>query len=161
MLAPEGEVTPCLCAQAPPALDYCPMRPQPSVAVRVLRGLVVLVTVWCTGCTGFEPLIDAALGRDAAAVVCASGAADMGGGPEMSAAAAERRGPIGKVSAQVARGERPPFSCGCTSCQAVTPVVLSFAHLPPLPLPPVAAPELPLASVVRVPLLPPPERAVA
>lgn len=53
------------------------------------------------------------------------------------------------------------FACGCMSCQAVAPAAWSFALLPAPALPPVVATELPLVSVGRVPLLPPPERTVA
>jgi hypothetical protein len=138
------------------------MRRQPSLSLRSLRGLVVLVTVWCTGCTGFEPLIDAALGRAEMGMVCAS-EAGAGADRSMTSSANAVDGPhfASTVSALATSPAQAGFSCGCASCMAVTPVVLSFAHLPPLPLAPVAATELPLASVVRVPLLPPPERSVA
>jgi hypothetical protein len=143
------------------ALHSHSMRRRPSLSLRAFRGLVVLVTVWCTGCTGFEPLIDAALGRTEMGMACASEAGTGADGSQTSSARAVE-GPhfASTVSALATSPAQAGFSCGCASCLAVTPVVLSFAHLPP-PLAPVAAPELPLASVARVPLLPPPERSVA
>lgn len=137
------------------------MRRRPSLALRAFRGLVVLVTVWCTGCTGFEPLIGAALGISETGMVCASDAGAMADGSQMSTAKGVDGPHSSTVSALPTSPAQPGFSCGCTSCQTVAPAMWSFAALPaPAPTPAVAT-ELPLVSVGRVPLLPPPERAVA
>lgn len=142
-------------------LDSQPMRRQPSLSIRVLRGLVVLVTVWCTGCSGFEPLLDAALGRSEAGMVCTSemrAAAEMG---RMSASTAVDGGQSRPVISGLSTSAQQGFSCGCMSCQTVAPGTWSFALLPAPPVPPVATAEPALVSVGRVPLLPPPERIVA
>lgn len=138
------------------------MRRQPSLSLRVLRGLVVLVTVWCTGCTGFEPLLDAALGQNQAGMVCASergATTEMGQMSASSAGDGSQTSPA--MSALPTTSAQQGFTCGCMSCQAVAPAAWSFALLPAPALPPVVATELPLVSVGRVPLLPPPERTVA
>ena len=139
------------------------MRRHPSLLLRVLRGLVVLVTVWCTGCSGYEPLLDAALGRSGAGMDCAS----EDGTPPASAQAPELGVSAARFHAAAAISARPMssgetgFSCGCTSCHAVTLASWSFTPLAAPGIPLASAPELPLVSVGRVPLLPPPERTVA
>ena len=142
-------------------LDFQPMRRQPSSSLRVLRALVVLVTVWCTGCSGFEPLLDAALGRSEAGMVCASQmseAAEMG---RMSASTVAEGGQSRPAISGLSSSAQQGFTCGCMSCQTVAPGTWSFALLPAPALPPVVTAEPALVSVGRVPLLPPPERTVA
>ncbi len=141
-------------------LDSAPMRRQPSLSLRILRGLVVLVTVWCTGCSGFEPLLDAALGQNQAGMVCAS---EQGTATEMGHMAASSAGgqALPGVSALPASAGQQGFTCGCMSCQTVAPAAWSFALLPPPVLPPIVTTESSLVSVSRVPLLPPPERTAA
>jgi hypothetical protein len=149
-------------ARATASLHSDRMRRRPSLSLRALRCLVVLVTVWCTGCSGYEPSLDAALGRSGVGMDCAS---------EDGAPTAQTQAPTAGASADQAQaaaisvlpmssGEKG-FSCGCTSCHAVTLASWSFT---PLAAPAIAlahAPELPLVSVERVPLLPPPELTVA
>lgn len=139
------------------------MRRQPSTALRALRCFVVLVTVWCTGCSGYEPLLDAALGRSGVGMDCASenGAPSAKSQGRAPAVAAEQSHAAGAISVLPMSSTEKGFSCGCSSCHAVTLASWSYT---PLPAPAIAlanALELPLVSVERVPLLPPPERTVA
>ncbi|MGQ0649237.1 MAG: hypothetical protein ACT4P7_16925, partial [Gemmatimonadaceae bacterium] len=94
----------------------------------VTHALTALITVWCLGCTAFEPVIEA-FGGDRAGVgmVCAS---------EISAAAgcvATRDG--GSVPATVSvsndEGGRG-FACGCQGCFAPAAVAGALAAVPPL-----------------------------
>ena len=142
-------------------LDFQPMRRQPSLSLRVLRGLVVLVTIWCTGCSSFEPLLDAALGRSEAGMVCASEMSEAAGMGRMSASTEVESGRSRPAVSALDTSAQQGFTCGCTSCQTVAPGTWSFALLPAPVLPPVVTAEPALVSVGRVPLLPPPERIVA
>jgi hypothetical protein len=66
--------------------------------------------------------------------------------------------PLGMVSASRDASTQGEFSCGCSSCHAVTLaswVVPKLAMSAPTP---VAQAPAALLSVVRTPLLPPPER---
>jgi hypothetical protein len=138
------------------------MRRRPSRALRAFRGLVVLVTVWCTGCSGFEPLIEAALGRSEMGMVCGSEEGATATGSQVSTGSAvERPMSAPGVSALPTSPAQSGFSCGCTSCKTVAPAMWSFALLPAPALPRADTAELPLVSIGRVPLLPPPERAVS
>jgi hypothetical protein len=134
------------------------MTGRPSTVLRVIRALTALVTVWCTGCAGFEPLADAAFGRQGAAMTCAS--ADSSGmamnGP--AAAALHPSGPSVSVPSSVAAEKG--FSCGCSSCHAVTLAAWSVPMPKPPTLAPLVQPAAALVSVGRAPLLPPPERTV-
>jgi hypothetical protein len=122
-----------------------------SRLVRTARVLVAFVTVWCTGCAGFEPLVNAALGSGAG-MVCASEMTP----PAASGAAAA---PESRSVAAIAAPAKADFSCGCTSCHAVTLVAAvapSFtssvdARVEQSPV----APE----SMTRAPLIPPPQPA--
>jgi hypothetical protein len=129
----------------------------------VLRGLVVLVTIWCTGCAGYEPLLDAALGRSGVAMDCASedGAPTAQAQTPEPGVAAEQPHAAGAISALPMTSAEKGFSCGCSSCHAVTLASWSFTPLATPAISLVDSPELPLMSVGRVPLLPPPERTVA
>lgn len=144
-------------------LDCRLMRRHPSTALRVLRALVVLVTVWCTGCSGYEPLLDAALGRSGVGMDCAS---DDGAPPARSqaptpGAAADVGHAAAPISVLPLSSSEKGFSCGCASCHAVTLASWSFTPLAAPAIALAAAPELPLVSVERVPLIPPPEHTVA
>ena len=139
------------------------MRRHPSLRLRVLRGLVVLVTVWCTGCSGYEPLLDAALGRTGVGMDCASEDGEPPGPAQAPRAGvtAERSHAVAAISTLPMSSGDNGFSCGCTSCHAVTLASWSFTPLPTPAISVANATELPLVSVARTPLLPPPERTVA
>jgi hypothetical protein len=140
------------------------MRRQPSIALRVLRSLVVLVTVWCTGCSGFEPVLEATLGRSNTGMLCASEEQGLSAETEVPAAGAASVGSrttAAAISALPMSSTEQGFSCGCASCHSVTLASWSFTPIPLAALPPVVATQSAWVSVGRVPLLPPPERTVA
>jgi hypothetical protein len=127
------------------------MRPPTRTSLCALRALVGLVTVWCLGCSAFEPLLSQLFGRpDAVGMEC---------GPGASQAPAD-----GVGQPAVGAPERPEgaaaFSCGCQSCQVPSPTLAMLApHEVPTPfVEPVqlTAPQ----SVEREPLVPPPQRAL-
>ena len=141
---------------------FLSVRRPPSIPLRVLRGFVVLVTVWCTGCSGFEPLLDAALGGSQVGMVCASEESGTDGRAQRPASAAAANAPsAAAVSAAPASTSERGFNCSCSSCHSVTIASWSFTPLAAPLLPPAFAAELPLVSVGRSPLLPPPERTVS
>ena len=122
---------------------------RPSQLLRCSRLLVCLVTVWCLGCSGYEPLLNGLLGfTTGSAMNCAS---DMGAGaadiaPEQPTAAAT--------------GEHRGFACDCGgSCHAPSPsretIALPHAFIAEIA---VLLPSKP-ASVSHAPLLPPPQFA--
>jgi cytochrome c553 len=127
---------------------------RPSTLLRTIRALTAIVTVWCVGCSGFDPLLDAVLGAGASVMTCGANGGAMSG--EASSPSANVEGAQATVSAVTAAHHG--FDCGCGSCHAAAPAQLSFDGIPQL------APTLSpfrigkLASVVRAPLLPPPQR---
>jgi hypothetical protein len=139
------------------------MRRHSSPALRALRCFVVLVTVWCTGCSGYEPLLDAALGRSGVGMRCAgeSDAPSANAQGRAPAVTDERSHAAAAISVLPMSSSEKGFSCGCTSCHAVTLASWSYTPLAAPAISLANAPELALMSVERVPLLPPPERTVA
>jgi hypothetical protein len=133
------------------------MTRHPSTVLRVIRMLTALITVWCTGCGGFEPLVDAAFGAKGVAMTCPSG--DWSGVATSTVIAAAQVAPASVAVLSTSATERG-YSCGCSSCHAVT---LGWSVLPPAPptQAPAALPATTLASVARALLLPPPERTVS
>jgi hypothetical protein len=128
----------------------------------VLRSLVVLVTIWCTGCSGFEPVLDAALGRSGMGMDCGSlDSAPSNEARSTEATVAARPDAATSISRLAMSTTERGFSCGCGSCHAVTLASWSFSPLPARAISLVDTSELALVSVGRVPLLPPPERTVA
>jgi hypothetical protein len=129
-----------------------------SPALRVGRALTALITVWCLGCSGFEPIVDSLLGLGAApGMVCAS---EMDATGTMSAMDSAEV-PLHATVSAPSDGHRR-FDCGCAqSCQSASPTrASSLPHVDPALR--VAAANLPQPpSVVRVPLLPPPQRLTA
>ena len=121
------------------------MRNRPGPAVLVSRVLTGIITIWCLGCSAFDPIFDLALGGGRSAMSCASemssASRDLGAGSVVSA---EHSG---------ARGN----DCGCGSCHSASPQSIALAAQTP------AAPRaepvvLTVAiSVSRAPVAPPPE----
>ena len=140
------------------------MHRPPSVAIRIVRSLVALVTIWCTGCAGFEPVLNAIAGQGVAIMSCASESmqeSNPSAAPSGTSASVVAEGSASAsaaVSATLGASSQRDFSCGCSQCHAVT---LARAVVPTLQL---ATPSLvtrapiALVSVGRAPLLPPPER---
>ena len=129
---------------------------RPSRFARAGRALVGLITVWCLGCSGYEPLLGSLLGADATSgMVCASDMTMNGASAEPSTDAAKTG--AGDRAQVAAASDHRVFDCGCGSCHAASPAQWNVAVMgPALPLIVPALPTQPL-DVPRVPLLPPPE----
>lgn len=143
----------------------------PSTLTRALRALVALVTVWCLGCSAFEPLLDHLVGvSGGVGMVCAS---DAGAGERLAVPpapsesnGAQAAGLSAPSRTSVAAPSDAPagqqaYECGCQSCHAVQLAIAGVAPSPP------AAPErlqvlepVTPSSVSREPLVPPPQRAL-
>jgi hypothetical protein len=126
------------------------MRSRPTFLALAARLFTGLVTVWCLGCSGYEPLLGSLVGGGGMSCASEMGVSASETGADNSAAQAS----IGDAS-QADHG----FDCGCGSCHAASPMqwgasveryenprVASFAAVEPL-------------SVVRAPVAPPPEFA--
>jgi hypothetical protein len=133
------------------------MLPFPSPVTRALRAFTALITVWCLGCSSFEPLLAELLGSAAGPeMVCASEGGTRGA---MSPGASSASSDVSTVSvgtseeATSARG----FTCDCQGCYAPSPALPAVAldALPALGQPH-TEPAMPL-SIEREPLVPPPQ----
>lgn len=122
--------------------------------------LTSLVTVWCLNCSAFEPLLDELLGARSGFMSCASMQAADGSSTSGIAAAAGDDAAIPHVSEP--GHQRAGFDCGCGgSCHAPDASASRITSVRVLP-PAIATIEaIQPVSADRVPLLPPPERAVA
>ena len=131
------------------------MQRRSSPVVRAAHALVAVVTIWCLGCSGYEPLLGSLLGTTDAMMMCDSAPSmreDMGAG-SMSGIGAADHGATVSASASAERG----FDCGCGSCHAASAsTATAMASHRPIPALPHAEPTAP-SSISRAPLLPPPE----
>jgi len=120
---------------------------RPSLSTRVTRALVAVITVWCLGCAGYEPLLDSLHG-DGTAMSC--GEMTVSGG---TAGVEQSMPAVSAVSAS-----HDAFDCGCgQGCHASSPAVQA-THPVRSAIPALAALERSAPpSVTRTPLLPPPE----
>jgi hypothetical protein len=128
---------------------------------RALRALTALVTVWCLGCSSFEPLLASLLGEEGVGgMACASESAIRGPRPGRSAGAAnDGRLAVNAVAALDTEAHRD-FNCGCQSCIAMSlPALLVDAGPSVVPSVPASEP-LTLVSIEREPLVPPPQRTL-
>jgi hypothetical protein len=123
---------------------------------RVLRALTALVTVWCLGCSAYEPLLAGLLGTSAGLGMACDSEGEMSGSATVTAGASHDAGDAKVASAAAATPDRG-FACSCQSCHSAAPVVLSVvsqaaltAYLPE------STPASPL-SIARAPLVPPPQ----
>ncbi|HVT40297.1 MAG TPA: hypothetical protein VHE78_14745 [Gemmatimonadaceae bacterium] len=130
-----------------------------SPALRAGRALTALVTVWCLGCAGFEPLLNALLGSNAGSrMACTS---EAGRADEQSAMDGSDL-PMHSAAVSPPADDHRGFDCGCgQSCQATS--LASQAIAPRTdPTPRVAANDVKQPpSVVRTPLPPPPEQTTS
>jgi len=128
---------------------------RPSLLLRFSRALTGLVTVWCLGCSSYEPLLSSLLGAKAGAMMnCDSDVTTPSDASDASVA------PIGDhdgFTVSAATDQRG-YDCGCgSSCRAPSPSFAAVAGAPSLvPAADHSEPSEP-ASVARAPLLPPPE----
>jgi hypothetical protein len=150
--SPRGLPAPRLiCGQAEPPLAT--FLPEMQMLTRVLsvatRTFTGLITVWCLGCSGFDPLLGALLGASRG-MSCAS---------EMSASAPESQ--PGTASVQDASTAERGVDCGCGSCHAASPVAwVGVVDTPATPDLVRVTPVEPL-SVTRAPVVPPPESSAS
>lgn len=117
-----------------------------GLIARSLIGLNGLLTVWCLGCCGFEPLLDASAGGLAAP--CAEAPALAGAaGPSLP----------GVPVASAFTTSAPDTDCACQSCCGLSSVQLAFST--PATEPP-AQPVSPAVTSVGIspePQYPPPK----
>ena len=125
---------------------------RPTAAARLARMVIGIITVWCLGCSGYEPLLGSLLGRGSG-MSCGSEMA-----ASLSASAAGNAGSATHASAFTAAGTaRQAFDCGCGSCHAPSPdgFVIHLGRLAP-PTTHVGVVTEP-SSVTRTPIAPPPQ----
>lgn len=126
---------------------------RPSSLLRAVRVMTAVITVWCVGCSGFDPLLDAAVGAGASVMTCGADRAPLGGATSTASA----DGAHGKATVSAVTAAHVGFDCGCGSCHSAA---LSVWTLQPAPhiAPAMAVGRIGvLLSIVRAPLLPPPQ----
>jgi hypothetical protein len=123
-----------------------------SSLTRSFRALTALLAVWCLGCSAYDQFFAGLFpGSDGRVMVCA---AEREASVSVSAATEDGGSPTVASSSDRDNGA----SCGCETCIAPVPTSLVVAPLPDLlPSQPHADPATP-RSVVRTPLVPPPQR---
>ena len=117
---------------------------------RLSSAVIGLLTVWCLGCSGYDPLLAALLGDDVPAMTCAS---EINGATDVSNAT------VGQSAIASAADSDRGTDCGCGSCHAPSPQLIALTQ-PVAPLPTLhrrVAEDAPTPS--RTPLLPPPKAA--
>jgi len=128
----------------------------PSIALRLVRSMTALITVWCLGCSSYEPMLGALLGSvDSAGMSC-----DGKGGMEDQTSSVPESSSDSPSTASVSastNGSQHSFSCGCQSCQAASPSTLGVASTPFTPPRPPHSLFVNFLSVEREPLVPPPD----
>lgn len=142
------------------------MRRNRAPVTRLFGALTALVTVWCLGCSAFEPLVEHLLGGGSG-MMCAS-ESGVGMSDEMRATPAGSEalpsaGPQDHVPSTVSAAQDHGgrgFSCGCQSCTSASPTTVAFVA-PELAAPRAHAwrPATQL-DVPREPLVPPPQSAL-
>lgn len=126
---------------------------RPSTLLRAVRAMTAVITLWCLGCSGFEPLLDAALGSGSTVMTCGSD-----GGAAGTSMAASPDGSTGNATVSAAVDSHRGFDCGCGSCHSASPSTWALQATPHVAPTVSFALAGELLSVVRAPLLPPPQR---
>ena len=117
-----------------------------NVVLRAMRGMLTALTIWCIGCSSFEPMIQSWLTHEPPAAPACMG--DESDAPPANESASRA------ISFPLATGAEP--GCGCTDCIAEEPVVIALAS-PPRVTPDAPLPALPsFIGIVREPQVPPP-----
>jgi len=127
---------------------------RPKTAVLIARAVTGLVTVWCLGCSGYEPLLNALLGTGAV-MACAS---EMSEGTERGAMSDSVDSAANTSAVTVAESSPRGFDCGCGSCHAPSPrppVLAAATSARPFVG---GAPIIEPVSVSRAPVAPPPQQ---
>lgn len=122
---------------------------RPARWTRALRSLTAIVTVWCLGCGALDPLISRLAAQPGSALMdCAS---------EGGAVAASSLDEEPSVREPVVDEKQDGAPCGCQSCLAPAPTVLAAAPSAPPALEDPAGSFAAPTSIVRAPLVPPPQ----
>lgn len=131
------------------------MRPS-SFLTRASRAFTALVTVWSLGCCGFEPAVASLFSADGVVSMDCAASDDTSTGTAESGVA---HAPVSGSGSATELNASDDGACSCTNCLAPSPRVRSEVPTAPLqaraPGPVVAS----FPSEVRVPLVPPPQRA--
>jgi hypothetical protein len=126
------------------------MRRRASPLVRIVRGLIGLVTVWCLGCSAYEPLLGSLLGSKAVAMMACDSE------PAFAAEGA-RASQESRITAPTSRDSND-YDCGCGgSCHAPSASVARPTELRSPVAVVIAFQPIEPASISRSPLIPPPE----
>ena len=128
-----------------------------SPFLRLVWAATALVTVWCLGCSAFDPLLALLGGSSGPMMVCASDGmapATQGSTVATTSSIVETIS-VAPVSSPTTHGD----ICGCQSCLAAQSDRLA-QQIAAQPTPRIERAEpTATASVTRAPLLPPPQRA--
>ena len=125
-------------------------------AHRTLGALTAILTVWCLGCSAFDPLLCRLFGTGAAVMDCA-GAEQPASTPAIATTTSGDESAVAVAPTSSGHGSPNAMTCDCQSCHA--PPAALIALKPELTPPPAIALIEPgsFASVGREPLVPPPE----
>lgn len=127
-----------------------------SVALRVVRSITALITMWCLGCSSYEPMLSTLFASAGSAGMSCDG---NGGMEDVTSAApsAPSDSPKETAISAAANGSQHSISCSCQSCHAASPTALGVATAPPSPARPPLSTLVNFLSVEREPLVPPPD----
>ena len=135
-------------------------------AHRTLGALTAILTVWCLGCSAFDPLLCRLFGTGAAVMDCAGAEQPASTPANATTTYGDESAVVVAVAVTLAVAVAPTSSghgspnamrCDCQSCHA-PPAALIALKPEPAPPPAIALIEPgSLASVGREPLVPPPE----
>lgn len=131
-----------------------PIMRRPSSLLRLIRAMTAVITVWCIGCSGFEPLLGAVMGTSDAVMTCGSVA-----GTTSSSRMSSSDEQTGSSSVSAAADGHRGFECGCGSCHSASPSAFVLPSGAGIALHAPFASVDTLVSVIRTPLLPPPQHA--
>ena len=128
-----------------------------SLSFRVTRALIAPLTVWCLGCSGFDPIVDALAGGAGSGIEC--GVVDRAVDASSPRSVSDSASKSEPTNVSVKAADEPGFDCGCgQACHGASPVEAhGTTHLsapPQVATVDIAQPP----STVRTPLLPPPQR---
>lgn len=140
-------------------IKFSAMSRRPSPLLRATRALVGLVTIWCLGCSGYEPIVES-LAFDST-VQAMTDASTRGETVVVCTATASSNSAIATGAGVTVGADDAGFDCcggGC--CHLVFIDYIRAGHTPLHTLRQLH--ELPgeLASVSRAPLIPPPQSTV-
>jgi len=120
-----------------------------SLPTRIISTLVALVTVWCLGCSAFEPLMAQLAGMNPGSTMECSPNGGMVSQPEAGGSAVEA----------VVAGAHHAYECGCQSCYAASPTMAAANTVAPKVPDVVQFKAQPAPGTDRAPLVPPPQVA--